>query len=109
MLKEGYAKHKTEGVQLFDDVEEQKLRRRYLNGSICGTIQETRLVQKYIQNPLLLDQQNKFDIRAYMLVASVNPLIVYYHDGFLRVSLEAYDADSSDVSFTPVTLYNVFL
>jgi len=32
------------------------------------------------------------------LVASTNPLIVYYHDGFLRVSLELYDKHSSDKS-----------
>ena len=30
----------------------------------------------------------------YMLVSSVNPLKIYYHDGFLRVSLEKYDKAS---------------
>ena len=33
-----------------------------------------------------------------MLVASTNPLIVYYHDGFLRVSLDLYDINSKDKS-----------
>jgi len=33
-----------------------------------------------------------------MLVASVNPLIVYYHDGFLRLSLQKYDKWSKDIS-----------
>jgi len=33
-----------------------------------------------------------------MLVASTNPLIVYYHDGFLRVSLQTYDKHSHDKS-----------
>ena len=30
-----------------------------------------------------------------MLVSSVNPLRVYYHDGFLRVSLKKYDKFST--------------
>ena len=58
------------------------------------------VAQKYVANPLLLDKQNKFDFRIYMLVASVNPLIVYYHDGFLRVSLSKYDKDSKEVDIT---------
>ena len=41
----------------------------------------------------------KFDFRIYMLVASTNPLIVYYHDGFLRISLTKYDKNSTKVSF----------
>ena len=37
-----------------------------------------------------------------MLIASTEPLIVYYHDGFLRVSLEVYDEHSKkkDVHLT---------
>jgi len=31
-----------------------------------------------------------------MLVASVNPLIIYYHDGFLRASLSPYDKFSHE-------------
>ena len=31
-----------------------------------------------------------------MLIASVNPLIVYYHDGFLRVSLFEYDVTNKE-------------
>ena len=44
-------------------------------------------------NPLLY-KGHKFDFRIYMLVASVNPLKVYYHDGFLRVSLDKYNNKS---------------
>jgi len=31
-----------------------------------------------------------------MLIASTNPTIVFYHDGFLRVSLKVYDKNSKD-------------
>jgi len=33
-----------------------------------------------------------------MLIASTNPFIVFYHDGFLRVSLDKYQADSTKKS-----------
>ncbi len=32
-----------------------------------------------------------------MLVASTDPLTVYYHDGFLRISMLKYDRDSKEV------------
>lgn len=44
----------------------------------------------------MLVERRKFDFRIYMLVASTDPYIVYYHDGFLRVSLENYDPNSND-------------
>jgi len=42
-----------------------------------------------------------------MMIASVNPLIVYYFDGFLRVSMSRYDKDSTDreVHLTNTELY----
>ena len=69
---------------------------------MCGKLKQSLVAQKYISNPLLLDRGNKFDFRIYMLVASVNPLIVYYHDGFLRVSLSTYDkfSKTKNVHFT---------
>ena len=71
-----------------------KIANRYKNGSLCGKIQDNNLMQYYIHNPLLLNGR-KFDFRIFMLIASVNPLIVYYHDGILRVSLSEYNANSS--------------
>ena len=34
-------------------------------------------------DPALLDG-HKFDVRSYLLVASLDPLLVFYHDGFVR-------------------------
>lgn len=31
-----------------------------------------------------------------MMIASTNPLIVYYHDGYIRMSLTDYDENSTD-------------
>lgn len=51
------------------------------------------MVQKYISNPNLING-HKYDFRVYLLIASTDPLIVYYHDGFLRVTILKFDRNS---------------
>ena len=61
-------------------------------------LNDTFLVQKYLTNPLLLDEGYKFDMRIYCLVTSVNPLEMFlYKDGFARVSNELYSMDISNI------------
>ena len=95
--KVGKGMHMGEGVQPFNDQEEAELKRDYANGELCGEVTKNYLIQNYIHNPLLLNG-HKFDFRMYLLVASTNPLIAHYHDGFLRVSLSPYDSTSNDKS-----------
>ena len=53
----------------------------------------TRVVQKYIEAPLLLNNK-KFDIRVWVLVTSFDPLVVYYYDNFyLRLCSADYGLD----------------
>jgi len=73
------------------------LNSHYENGSQCGTENRPLIAQAYINNPLLLDRNNKFDFRVYMLIASTNPFIVYYHDGFIKLSVNPYEKTSTDV------------
>ena len=87
--------HRGEGVQPVNQQEEDRIRQDYDNGALCGQVDKEEIVQEFIQNPLLLEGR-KFDFRMYMLIASSNPLITYYHDGYLRVSLESYDVNSDD-------------
>ncbi|XP_022100588.1 probable beta-tubulin polyglutamylase isoform X2 [Acanthaster planci] len=58
---------------------------------------QSRLIQRYIPNPLLLDGK-KFDVRAYMLIACTTPYIVFYHSGYLRLSCDSYDPTSDDLA-----------
>ena len=93
--KKGSGAHSGVGVQPVNEEEEAALRKTYKNGELCGEIKANTIIQQYIHNPLLLNG-NKFDFRMYTLIASTNPLMVFYHDGFLRVSLNTYDINSND-------------
>ena len=57
----------------------------------CKTPQNY-LVQEYIR-PLLLDGR-KFDVRAYFLIARTDPYLVFYHHGYLRLSLKRFVMNS---------------
>jgi hypothetical protein len=98
VMKVGFGAHRAMGVFLLDKNETELRKEEYGNGELCGVLNQSLIAQTYITNPLLLDLNNKFDFRVYMLVASTNPLIVYYHDGFLRVTLQSYDKHSTDKS-----------
>lgn len=97
VIKVGVGAHKSQGVFLLDKKETKKINKEYDFGRKCGKVKKSLLAQTYISNPLLLDLNNKFDFRIYMLIASTNPLIVYYHDGFLKLSLNSYQKNSTDV------------
>ncbi|XP_032216875.1 inactive polyglycylase TTLL10 isoform X7 [Mustela erminea] len=58
---------------------------------------QARVVQRYIQNPLLLDGK-KFDVRAYLLIACAMPYMVFFGHGYARLTLSLYDPHSSDLS-----------
>ncbi|GFR77987.1 protein polyglycylase TTLL10 [Elysia marginata] len=56
-----------------------------------------RIVQRYINKPMLLDNR-KFDIRAYMMVASTVPYLVVFHQGYVRLSCQKYDQADTNLT-----------
>ncbi|XP_071623300.1 inactive polyglycylase TTLL10 isoform X2 [Heliangelus exortis] len=56
-----------------------------------------RIVQRYIQQPLLLEGK-KFDVRSYLLIACTAPFLLFYAQGYLRLSCVNYDATSDDLT-----------
>jgi len=95
--KLGIGSHMAKGVQPVDDDEEGEIRKIWRNGELCGKIQKNYIIQNFVDKPLLVEG-HKFDFRIYLLVASTNPVIAFYHDGFLRVSVHKYDINSKDKS-----------
>ncbi|XP_065186459.1 protein polyglycylase TTLL10-like [Sycon ciliatum] len=52
------------------------------------------IVQQYLERPLLLHGK-KFDIRMYMLLASTQPSLVFYRQGYVRASLNPYNLNNT--------------
>ncbi|XP_038602973.1 inactive polyglycylase TTLL10 isoform X3 [Tachyglossus aculeatus] len=58
---------------------------------------QPRIVQRYIQNPLLVDGR-KFDVRSYLLIACAAPFVVLFSHGYVRLTLSPYDPLSKDLT-----------
>eukprot|EP00479_Gromia_sphaerica_P005657 TRINITY_DN16733_c0_g1_i1.p1 TRINITY_DN16733_c0_g1~~TRINITY_DN16733_c0_g1_i1.p1 ORF type:complete len:277 (-),score=21.62 TRINITY_DN16733_c0_g1_i1:168-998(-) len=54
------------------------------------------IVQDYVSNTLLVHNK-KFHIRAYWLVASMDPLFVLYHSSYLMLASSDYDKNSTSL------------
>jgi len=63
------------------------------------------LVQAYICNELTWYGNRKMDLRFYWMVASLDPLIVLFHDGLVRVSSSKYNEDDFSETRNHLTTY----
>lgn len=62
----------------------------YKNYAVCSQTKEQFVVQEYLSD-LLLIEGRKFDVRAFVLIAGTSPYILFYHEGYLRLSMEKFD------------------
>jgi len=51
---------------------------------------EKLILQRYVCNELTWGRR-KYDVRMFWLIASVDPLLVLYHDGYVRIGNSNYD------------------
>ncbi|KAI3357133.1 hypothetical protein L3Q82_015596 [Scortum barcoo] len=58
---------------------------------------QARVVQHYIQRPLLL-KGKKFDVRSYLLIACTAPYLVFFRHGYVRLTCDLYDPSSNNLS-----------
>jgi len=80
------------GIKLYKGI--SKIHKIY---PCTSKLNDGMIVQKYIDNPALIDGY-KFDFRSYLLIASINPFIAFYHDGFVRKSSHLYDTSESSLN-----------
>lgn len=80
------------GVKIVTNDIEGNIIDDYLRNKKC---QDGFIAQEYMRKPFLIHGR-KFDFRIYMVVASMDPLIVLYHDGFLRLAAAQYEAESNE-------------
>lgn len=86
------------GITLIRDIDEFKKEldsRDSVSRSTMSGV-KARIVQRYIKNPLLLEGR-KFDIRSYMFIASTSPYLVMYCPGYIRLSMNPYSNEDTDL------------
>ncbi len=55
-----------------------------------------RIIQKYIDNPLLINKK-KFDIRCYMTIANTKPILALFCHGYLRLTMNDFVHDDNNL------------
>ncbi|NXI90378.1 TTL10 polyglycylase, partial [Psophia crepitans] len=65
---------------------------------------EARIVQRYIHQPLLLEGK-KFDVRSYLLIACTAPYVLFFAQGYVRLTCINYDASSDDLTVHKANQY----
>nr|XP_021137521.1 inactive polyglycylase TTLL10 isoform X2 [Columba livia] len=58
---------------------------------------QARIVQRYIHQPLLLEGK-KFDVRSFLLIACTAPYVLFFAQGYVRLTCVNYDAASDDLT-----------
>ncbi|XP_037832856.1 protein polyglycylase TTLL10 isoform X2 [Kryptolebias marmoratus] len=89
-------------LKSLEDVEAFRLKLQHLednqaNRSLHHLQNQPYIVQRYIQNPLLL-KRRKFDVRSYLLIACTAPYMVFFRHGYVRLTCDIYDPKSKNLS-----------
>lgn len=92
------------GIQVINDI--SQIPANVLNESKKSTM----IVQQYISNPCLLENGQKFDLRVYVLITSVDPLRIYvYDEGLVRFASSKYTSQEDGIIDQYMHLTNYFI
>lgn len=72
----------------------EDMKKRWGSCNRRNEVKKKWFVMEYIDPALL--EGHKFDLRTFLLVASLDPLLVFYHNGFVRRAGTPYDSDLTD-------------
>lgn len=85
----------------FDDFKQHFA--NHFNVHVEGYGEQEYIIQRYIQNPLLLEGK-KSEIRVYFIIASLSPLIIlYYPEGQVRLCSETFKLGDYDNPLRHIT------
>lgn len=98
IIKPGEGTNRGNGIKVLNDLQEIKETINSSSGS------RTYIVQKYIENPLLVNRR-KFDIRCYALVTCINGTLqaYFYREGYLRTTSKEFSLKSVHDKFIHLT------
>ena len=83
------------GIRVFKKLEEIE--------GYWGAAESEMVAMKYIERPLLINK-HKFDIRHWVVISNLDPLMIWsYHNYYIRLSLEEYNANDSDNVYIHLT------
>jgi len=85
----------TQIIEELKTKESSQKKRKWENMNFLAKELREIVVQKYCENPLLVDGR-KFDLRAYMIVVCMKPYLVLYQPGYVRMSLNPYTTENFD-------------
>eukprot|EP00357_Protocruzia_adherens_P006060 CAMPEP_0115042148 /NCGR_PEP_ID=MMETSP0216-20121206/46101_1 /TAXON_ID=223996 /ORGANISM="Protocruzia adherens, Strain Boccale" /LENGTH=487 /DNA_ID=CAMNT_0002424223 /DNA_START=123 /DNA_END=1586 /DNA_ORIENTATION=+ len=95
IVKATHFMHKGMGVYVLTKDYGDELLAQYKSGSLCGLFETKQIAQQYVKETFLINNR-KFDFRLYMFISSTDPLVAWYHDGFIRLSVTEFDPNSKD-------------
>ncbi|XP_041713836.2 protein polyglycylase TTLL10 [Coregonus clupeaformis] len=75
----------------------QNIAESQCNRTLPFRLPQARIVQQYVQNPLLL-KGRKFDVRSYFLIACTSPYMAFFRHGYVRLTCDLYDPNSPNLS-----------
>eukprot|EP00931_Biecheleriopsis_adriatica_P056883 TRINITY_DN33738_c0_g1_i1.p1 TRINITY_DN33738_c0_g1~~TRINITY_DN33738_c0_g1_i1.p1 ORF type:complete len:752 (+),score=116.56 TRINITY_DN33738_c0_g1_i1:110-2365(+) len=89
-----------DGIFVSDNLEEIQQHAQQRKHKMDASV----VVQKYIENPLLIGGTRKHDIRQWVLVTSANPLTIwFFNECYVRVAANDYSLEDLQDTFTHLT------